>query len=106
MNRADRRRQERESRKNSENKVLKRYTQEEFGQLLYDTEFSARAHATEMMIVAYSLANHRLYGHGRTRTKRTYEYVGKLMQDLSDGKLTYKELKEECAKETGINFYF
>lgn len=112
-NRAERRRQERESRKSKkpipaipEDMVLKRYTQAEFGQLIYDTEFSARAHATEMMIVAYSLAEHRLYKHGKTRVKRTYDYVASLMNDINEGRVTYAELKQQCTEETGVKFDF
>lgn len=113
MNRAERRRLEREARKNgpevpvkNEDKVIKRYTQEEFGRLLYDTEFNARAHATEMMIVTYALAEHRLYGFGKTRAKRTFNYVESLMNDINTGKTTYEKLKQECAKELGIMFDF
>lgn len=112
-NRAARRRMEREARKmkspvpvKNEDKVIKHYTRAEFGKLLYDTEFNARAHATEMMIVAYSLAEHRLYKHGRTRVNRTYNYVANLMNDINEGRITYEDLKAQCAEETGILFDF
>ena len=111
MNRAERRRQEREARKNGDavnpvnnNKVLKRYTEEEFLDFIYNIEYKARIETIHQLLAAFALAEHRVHKHGHVRVKRSLDYVNKLMDDINSGRTDFEKIKEECIEEVGINF--
>jgi hypothetical protein len=111
MNRAERRRQEREARKNGDvinavnnDKVLKRYTEEEFSQFIYDIQYKARIETIHQLLAAFALAEHRVHKHGHVRVKRSLDYINQLMDDINNEKTNFEKIKEECIKEIGINF--
>lgn len=111
MNRAERRRQEREAKKlkglvpvQKDDGVLKRFTKEEFQEFVFDVDYQARIETIEMMMTVFALAEHRVHKHGYTRVKRTADYVDQLMDDIVNKKTTFKQIKEDCLNEVGINF--
>lgn len=111
MNRAERRRQEREARKfkgpipvKNEEIVTKKFTRDEFQQFIFDVDYAARVDTINMMMTAFALAEHRVHKHGHIRVRRTLEYVDQLMDDINNKKTTFEQIKQDCLNEVGFNF--
>lgn len=111
MNREQRRKQEREARKMKgvvsaipENKVLKRFTEDEFQQFIFDIDYQARVDTINMMMTAFALAEHRIHKHGHARIGKTLNYVNELMDNVINRKATWAQYAEECLNETGWRF--
>lgn len=108
MGREERRRQERLARLNGNkpksDPVLKRFTQDEFEQFVFDIDYKARIETINMMMTAFALAEHRVHKHGHARIGKTLNYVDQLMDDVINEKATWEQYVEECLAETGWGF--
>lgn len=56
----------------------------------------------EALMTCFALAEHRLYGFGKTRILRSLQYIDDLMGEVNDGKASIEDFKRELEEETNV----
>lgn len=56
----------------------------------------------EALMTCFALAEHRLYGFGKTRILRSLQYIDDLMGEVNDGKTSIEDFKRELEEETNV----
>ena len=100
MGRAEKRKAERKNRLNEKKKLL--FSRKEIKDIQKDSRNIASTFTVETLMTCFALAEHRLYGFGKTRVLRTLKYIDDLMEDVMSGEISIDEYKEQLEKEVGV----
>ncbi len=101
MGRAERRRRERNDRiRKRKEKIL--ISREDLGRVKREITDDISNFSVEVMMTAFALAEHRLYGFGAKRIMRSLEYIDGIMGEVGRGEATVEELAEQLKDETGV----
>lgn len=92
MNRAERRRLERETTASERKK----------SQIQKET----RNFDAELMTTCFALANHRLWGHDQEEIMKTLRYTNDLMDEILNGVSNLNTFKRELRNEVGVNIRY
>lgn len=92
MNRAERRRLERETTTSERKK----------SQIRKET----RNFDAELLMTCFALANHRLWGHDRDEVMKSLRYTNDLMDEILNGVSNLNTFKRELQNEVGVNIRY
>ena len=101
MGRAERRRMERNNRiEERKGKIL--MSPHDINEMKRNIAQDVTDFKIETLMTCFALANHRLYGHGATRTMRTLQYIDELMGPIATGEKTVDDYKRELEEEAKV----
>lgn len=105
MGRAERRRKERQQRI-EERKGKYLMSPQDITDIKRKTLDSYNEFRTETMFMCFALVLHRLYGHGATRTLRTWQAVDDLIGQMDREEVTLEEMKKMVEDEIKVKISF
>ena len=99
MNRAERRKAERDARVEEIEAMKKKKREDASKQKLID---ETRAFDVDMLMTCFALAEHQLHGFGKKRISKSIAKVTELMVDILNDRATLDEYKEELASDAKV----
>lgn len=101
MGRVERRKAERYKRiERSKEEVT--MTRQELAEMRDKLSQNVLNYNVEALMTCFALAEHRLYGFGKTRILRSLQYIDDLMGEVNDGKASIEDFKRELEEETNV----
>lgn len=101
MGRVERRKAERYKRiERSKEEVT--MTRQELAEMRDKLSQNVLNYNVEALMTCFALAEHRLYGFGKTRILRSLQYIDDLMGEVNDGKTSIEDFKRELEEETNV----
>lgn len=101
MNRAERRKAERNNKRDIRKNEV-RLTEEELNEIKERVSDAASITSVDILMTCFALAEHRMHGFGKKRIKRTIDYIDDLVEGIVNGDSTIDEYKKELKEETDI----
>lgn len=96
MNRAERRKAER----NNKNKIS--LTREELNSIKEHISDEASIASVDILMTCFALAEHRMYGFGKKRIKKSIDYIDELVEGIVNGDCTIEDYKKELKDEADV----
>lgn len=101
MNRAERRKAERNNKRDIRKNEV-RLTREEMNKIKERISDDVSITSVDILMTCFALAEHRLYGFGKKRIKRTIDYIDDLVEGIVNGDSTIDEYKKELKEEADV----
>ena len=101
MNRAERRKAERNNKRDIRKNEV-RLTEEELNEIKERVSDAASITSVDILMTCFALAEHRMHGFGKKRIRKTIDYIDELVEGIVNGDSTIDEYKKELKEEADV----